>query len=690
MAPGEGGTPLSRDGSALFAPVRDHLEGLREQLAGLLLERQLLEEQLNRNCRSALGGLWDLQVHRWVAEPTDGLLKQALHNQWPALDVMRAVVVEGRLEKMWDLQLWLSMILDSAQQHWGTVAEEARQMGERLAVQAKQLSVNARTLDARAEVLLGLLARTPGFESRAQGVLANLRGGLEARGQRGFDSVFSPMSKVHGLLQRVTVIATRVEESAGSLAAEMEPDWCGGTGEDVPAEVAAVSEENCRRLAAWARGLEHKMSHWLASSALDAFRSVARWQLDAAANLTAAAELLRLLWGASEGLLGDGAPPVATGGLGVGDNPEEPTVLLDSSNLEDSVRLLEEDAEHFTPGVGATADAAPLPRRLSDTARLLADGRPNQYVAPPQRPAPEPRGEPLGRRLMGLMRLCVRFQWLTDMMSLTATNWFDRVRRRGDGLLRVSSRIEADQRALHDSLQTLPEYRRLAFEEIHEAGHWGKGNSGGGSNPTRTWAVARGLVEILAQYPPGGALSVLDIGCGWGEWLPEQLRRAMAAGTIRRDLSYVGVEIASQPVQHLRAVSSSWALGRWRFEVADAVSDALPAGADVAVVRHVFQHLTTADALTLLRNLRQARPRYSGPPRLPERGPEHGGRLLGLRQRGPRQGPPVPSNYDLRSPPFALPEPDRVVLDLNTTNSGEAKDPEQMLLYPVDALDVLG
>ena len=44
---------------------------------------------------------------------------------------------------------------------------------------------------------------------------------------------------------------------------------------------------------------------------------------------------------------------------------------------------------------------------------------------------------------------------------------------------------------LEDRLRALPSFRRLAFEEIHTAGHWGRKLSGGGSSAeiTMPWQI---------------------------------------------------------------------------------------------------------------------------------------------------------------------------------------------------------
>ena len=55
-----------------------------------------------------------------------------------------------------------------------------------------------------------------------------------------------------------------------------------------------------------------------------------------------------------------------------------------------------------------------------------------------------------------------------------------------------------------EQLQALPTFRRLAFEEIHAAGHWGRGLSGGGSNAEVTKPLARHLLKFLKEQGAKG------------------------------------------------------------------------------------------------------------------------------------------------------------------------------------------
>ena len=64
---------------------------------------------------------------------------------------------------------------------------------------------------------------------------------------------------------------------------------------------------------------------------------------------------------------------------------------------------------------------------------------------------------------------------------------------------------------LEDRLRALPSFRRLAFEEIHTAGHWGRKLSGGGSSAEITMPLANHLLQFLQTAP--GAWAVESHAC---------------------------------------------------------------------------------------------------------------------------------------------------------------------------------
>ena len=199
-------------------------------------------------------------------------------------------------------------------------------------------------------------------------------------------------------------------------------------------------------------------------------------------------------------------------------------------------------------------------------------------------------------------------------------------------------------------------------------------SAGGGSSTRATAAVSGNLSSFLRrlgdEHTPG---SLLDIGCGWGEWIPSLLLRAGLR------LRYLGIDIADQPIKALqkRFSEQNNREGLFEFAAKDAVKDPLPRGFDAALVRHVFQHLTLADALSLLRNVRASQPKLlviSSWPGAPNRD------LSGSSAFDSVAPGEVFPGYDLRKPPFSLPEP---------LEAWREQGREQLLVYPIQALDAI-
>ncbi|CAJ1363603.1 unnamed protein product [Effrenium voratum] len=257
--------------------------------------------------------------------------------------------------------------------------------------------------------------------------------------------------------------------------------------------------------------------------------------------------------------------------------------------------------------------------------------------------------------LLGLVRNGLRAQWIFETSLLAVSAWGDRIKRRGNGLQNRLALVKATFERLHDRLRALPSFRRLAFEEIHAAGHWGRSLSGGGSSAEVTEPLARHLLSFLSA---GRAESLLDVGCGWGEWIPAALQEGVRTGTLPTNFRYTGVDIAWQPIRHLRSRYKDSSSPRLDFDVVDGVQDELPKGFHVALVRYVFQHLNIKDALSLLRNLRTAADFI-----VVSSWPDSDNEDLELFGGSSAYAAMEPSSlkkfksYDLRKAPFGLPEP---------------------------------
>lgn len=80
---------------------------------------------------------------------------------------------------------------------------------------------------------------------------------------------------------------------------------------------------------------------------------------------------------------------------------------------------------------------------------------------------------------------------------------------------------------------------------------------------------------------------MIDIGCGWGEWIPDALLQGVEDGRLPETFRYLGVDIAWQPIKHLKQLHKhrTWA-PELDFRVFDGVQDELPTGYGLALVRH--------------------------------------------------------------------------------------------------------
>lgn len=61
----------------------------------------------------------------------------------------------------------------------------------------------------------------------------------------------------------------------------------------------------------------------------------------------------------------------------------------------------------------------------------------------------------------------------------------------------------------------------------------------------------QGLQRSLDATRPQ-PLSILDVGCGWGEWLPSMLTKAVKERSLHENLVYFGIDIAEKPIAFLR------------------------------------------------------------------------------------------------------------------------------------------
>ncbi|SDZ35923.1 hypothetical protein SAMN05421504_113135 [Amycolatopsis xylanica] len=180
------------------------------------------------------------------------------------------------------------------------------------------------------------------------------------------------------------------------------------------------------------------------------------------------------------------------------------------------------------------------------------------------------------------------------------------------------------------------------FAYIYRANAWHGGESaaGEGSDSAATLTVRTELPGLLRKWR---IRSILDLPCGDAAWL-----RSLPLG----EIGYVGGDIVEDIVHRNRAACPGS-----RFEVLDIVKDELPA-ADVLVCRDCLVHLPLAEAVAALRNIARSGCKYL-----------LATTFLGLgRNVDIEPGDWRPLN--LRLPPFGLPEPLDVLVEVDPAAIG--------------------
>ena len=141
--------------------------------------------------------------------------------------------------------------------------------------------------------------------------------------------------------------------------------------------------------------------------------------------------------------------------------------------------------------------------------------------------------------------------------------------------------------------------RRQTFQDIYRRKLWGSDGaseffSGVGSNGPAAELYVDQMSQLLCDHANqlGRPLRVVDIGCGdfrVGRALLERLPW----------LTYTGCDIVPELIAYN---SAHYANDNVTFQRLDAVCDPLPEG-DVCLIRQVFQHLSNADILAVLKRL---------------------------------------------------------------------------------------
>ena len=553
----------------------DSMLALAETVLRERVETELLESfsQLRAKLLHWSPHLWasaDLPKLRWEIEMT-----------WPQSEVF---------------DVGHERLLRSLRDHFKSLEEDWEQM--KIAIfewnsEAQRLSshvpVNFEILLKQASVLQGLLAAAPGFAQCLEKAL------VEARDRRPSDSVyesavlyvktaerqgselrakvsvFSAQQQPELDLERITHAVNRAMHSLEISDLRGLPgipiDWCLGPGR-VASEGTSGEQETCEEISKKFAHLRTSVLAWFAHPQ-EFLHRFSRWQFSVAPNVSRIEVLTTLLertFACQYKELGF-ASDQRTHGLNFSHSLGQ-IASDDKASIDEEYHILHNAMTRLL--------------RIAEDLKSLPETAVGAF---------------------GGLRSLVDLKFALHLLFDEASTWAFRIKTRGNGLQLRLEELAGRLSWLHHALQSVPDYRSLAFREIHSAGHWGRSSSGSGSSEEATSTIATRILGLLQERQQRTAqndgLSILDVGCGWGEWLPSMLLDAMNEGTLEK-LLYFGVDIAERPIKALCARFG----GVFDFAVMDACRDTLPYfDFDLVLVRHLFQHLNLADALSLLSNV---------------------------------------------------------------------------------------
>lgn len=179
------------------------------------------------------------------------------------------------------------------------------------------------------------------------------------------------------------------------------------------------------------------------------------------------------------------------------------------------------------------------------------------------------------------------------------------------------------------------------FGQIHDTGSWqGVSVSGAGSDPSATAPLLEALPALFADL---GVRTVLDAPCGDGAWM------AQLAYPLER---YTGLDVV--PAVVAAAEAAHGGPGR-EYRVADLIRDPLPT-ADLVLCRDCLVHLPFAEGVEALANIRRSGASWLLATTFPSRSANTDIRMGRWRP------------LNLSRPPYALPEPVRVISERFTAD----------------------
>lgn len=132
---------------------------------------------------------------------------------------------------------------------------------------------------------------------------------------------------------------------------------------------------------------------------------------------------------------------------------------------------------------------------------------------------------------------------------------------------------------------------RDIFTSIYNSNGWGgrESLSGSGSDLVETESIRQGLPDLFEKWGFG---SMLDIPCGDMNWMKEILPSL--------GVEYIGADIVPELIE-----ANKEKYPYLDFQVLDLTKDVLPT-ADVILARDVLGHLSNADMLAAIENMKKS------------------------------------------------------------------------------------
>ncbi|XP_074660653.1 uncharacterized protein LOC141913102 [Tubulanus polymorphus] len=154
--------------------------------------------------------------------------------------------------------------------------------------------------------------------------------------------------------------------------------------------------------------------------------------------------------------------------------------------------------------------------------------------------------------------------------------------------------------------------RMASFQEVYEKHLWGaqepgyKGIQGSGAGSSVHYAqlmmkVLDSLINMAKKVTGKSKVSFLDIPCGDMVWIPKFLEN-------RNDINYTGMDIVPELIKSHKTRFAN--RSNWSFRHGDIVNDPLKEQFDIIFCRHMLQHLSTADALKVLKHFSDSGSRF--------------------------------------------------------------------------------